>query len=157
MPKNLTYGMQKIAMRYLLLLLPFAAQAQEKPAEAPAAGGVHFEEGLSWSAIQAKANAENKYIFVDGFTTWCGPCKMMRQVIFPQPEAGTYFNDKFISVPVQLDTTANDDKHVRSWYADAHALMVQYNIRAFPTFLIFSPEGQPLNRIGAAATPPGPS
>jgi len=129
--------MPRLALILLVSLLSITASAQ----------GVNFVEGLSWSAVQAKAKAENKYIFVDGFTTWCGPCRMMRTLILTQPEAGAYFNDKFISVSVQLDTTAGDEKQVRRWYSDAHDLMVRYNIHAFPTFLVFSPDGRPLNRI----------
>src|SRR5579872_3577458 len=96
----------------LLLLIPLVVFAQEK--------GVRFENNLSWTAIQAKAKAENKYIFMDCYTTWCGPCKYMAREIFPREAAGSYFNDKFVSVAVQLDTTKGDDKHVRGWYADAH-------------------------------------
>jgi len=121
------------------LLLPFTVTAQEK--------GVHFEHTLSWADVKAKAKAENKYIFVDCFTTWCGPCRYMRTVIFPQEEAGTYFNDKFVSVEVQLDTTAKDNDHVKSWYADAHAIMTKYGINAYPTYLIFAPDGLVLHRI----------
>jgi thiol-disulfide isomerase/thioredoxin len=67
----------------LFMLLPFLAQAQTDT-------GVHFEHNLSWTAIQAKAKAENKYIFMDCFTTWCGPCKYMSTTIFPQKESGDY-------------------------------------------------------------------
>src|SRR6202012_4085767 len=117
---------------YLLLLLPVLVQAQENK-------GVHFEDGLSWTAIQAKAKAENKYIFMDCYTTWCGPCKYMKTKVFPQETAGNYFNDKFISVGVQLDTSKADNDTTKGWYADAHAIMQQYEIRAFPTFLVFAP------------------
>ncbi|HEX6426421.1 MAG TPA: thioredoxin fold domain-containing protein [Niastella sp.] len=123
----------------LSLLLPFAVAAQEK--------GVHFEHALSWTEVKAKAKAENKYIFVDCFTTWCGPCKYMSTVIFPQEESGVFFNDKFVNVEVQLDTTAKDNDRVKSWYADAHAIMTQYSINAFPTYLIFAPDGRVLHRI----------
>lgn len=123
----------------LSLLLPVAVAAQEK--------GIHFEHALSWVEVKAKAKAENKYIFVDCFTTWCGPCKHMSTVIFPQEEAGKFFNDKFVNVEVQLDTTAKDNAHVKSWYADAHAIMTQYEIKAFPTYLIFAPDGRVLHRI----------
>ena len=58
---------------FLLLLLPVFAMAQDK--------GMHFEHGLSWAEVQAKAKAENKYIFMDCFTTWCGPCKMMAPIL----------------------------------------------------------------------------
>jgi thiol-disulfide isomerase/thioredoxin len=108
---------------------------------------MHFEHDLSWSDILAKAKAGNKYIFVDCFTTWCGPCKFMSANVFPREEAGTYFNDKFINVKVQLDTTAKDDAHVKAWYADAHALMTDYHIRAFPTYLIFTPDGKAVDRL----------
>lgn len=43
----------------ILLLVPVFAFAQP---------GIHFEHGLSWKDIQAKAKAEKKYIFVDAFT-----------------------------------------------------------------------------------------
>lgn len=117
------------------------------PAATPRAQGVQFEEKLSWPKLLAKAKAEDKFIFVDCFTTWCGPCRAMRAMLLTQPAAANYFDNKFICVSVQLDTTSSDDRRVRSWYADAHALQQQYNIFAFPTFLVFAPDGQPLHRI----------
>ncbi len=84
---------------FLLLLATATTHAQ----------GVNFEEKLSWPKILAKAKSEDKYIFVDFFTTWCGPCRAMRAMLLTQPAAASYFNDKFICVSIQLDTTANDD------------------------------------------------
>ena len=83
------------------LLLPLLSTAQDKLTQDK---GVHFDHESSWTAIQARARAEHKYIFMDCFTTWCGPCRFMATTIFPQEEAGNYFNDKFVSVKVQLDT-----------------------------------------------------
>jgi thioredoxin-related protein len=133
----------------VFLLLPLCSLAQEKPAGGK---GVRFQDDLSWAAVKAKARAENKYIFVDGFTTWCGPCKYMKNSVFPQQESGDYFNSKFISVGVQLDTTKGDNAFVRSWYKDAHALMEDYHIRAFPTFLIFTPDGRVVHRMVGSST-----
>jgi thioredoxin-related protein len=127
--------MKKLSL--LLLLIPFLAGAQ----------GVHFEDNLSWTAIQAKAKAENKYIFMDCFTTWCGPCKFMASQIFPQKVSGDYLNDKFISVSVQLDTSKADNDTVKAWYADAHDIAVKYNVRAYPTYLIFAPDGHAVHRL----------
>jgi thiol-disulfide isomerase/thioredoxin len=101
------------------LCVPFLTQAQDDK-------GIRFEHDLSWTAIQAKAKAENKYIFMDCFTTWCGPCRFMSTTIFPQEETGNYFNDKFISVAVQLDTTAGDADNVKAWYADGHNIAAKY-------------------------------
>jgi len=122
------------------LLMPLFALAQES-------AGVRFEEGSSWPAILEKAKAENKYIFVDCYTTWCGPCKMMKNVVFPQAEAGAYFNEKFVSIGVQLDSTQRDNDTVKRWYSKAHDLIVGYNVQAYPTFLIFSPDGKALTRV----------
>ena len=122
--------MKKILI--LIMALPFYVMAQQ---------GMKFEHGISWANIQAKAKAENKYIFMDAFTTWCGPCKHMAANIFPMATVGDFFNDKFINVKVQLDTTKNDNDEVKSWYAAGHDIMTKYKVQAFPTYLFFSPEG----------------
>lgn len=133
---------------FLLLLLPALAQAGVQAQSEPQADtGVHFEHGLSWADVQAKAKAENKYIFMDCFTTWCGPCRYMSTTIFPQKETGDYMNDKFVSVAVQLDTTAKDAPAVKAWYADGHDLAAKYGIRAYPTYMIFAPDGRPVHRL----------
>jgi thioredoxin-related protein len=109
--------------------------------------GVHFEHDLSWAQIKAKANSEQKYIFVDCFATWCGPCKYMRTIIFPQQTTGNFFNDRFVSVEVQMDTAAKDNDEVKAWYADAHTLKTLYSVQAYPTYLIFTPEGRLVHRV----------
>lgn len=123
----------------LFVLLPFFGLAQDK--------GTHFEHGLSWQQVKEKAKKENKYLFVDCFTTWCGPCKYMTSTIFPQEKVGDFFNKNFVNVKVQFDKTKNDSEEVKSWYADAEAMSKEYNVRAYPTFLIFSPQGELVHRI----------
>lgn len=39
-----------------------------------------FEKG-TWEEVKEKAAKENKPIFVDAYTTWCGPCKWMAKNI----------------------------------------------------------------------------
>ena len=132
----------------LAVLLPFLISAQTPaPAQPQTDSGIHFQHDLSWSAIQAKAKAENKYIFVDCYTTWCGPCRYMSTTIFPLKETGDFFNDKFISIKIQLDTTAKDAKPVKAWYKDAHDIAAKYNVRAYPTYLIFAPDGHIVHRL----------
>lgn len=117
----------------LTLLSHLAVAAQDT--------GVHFTHERSWSNALATARRENKPIFVDCFTTWCGPCKAMDKIIYTNPGVGAYMDTAFIAVRLQLDTTSHDNDLVRSWYSDAHAFLARYNITAFPTFLFFSPEG----------------
>lgn len=127
-------------LAFILLLLPSFIWAQEKK-------GVYFEHELSWAGVKEKAKKENKYIFLDCYTTWCGPCKYMSQTVFPQEKVGAFFNKHYINAKVQLDTTDRDSEAVKSWYADGTAIAKQYNVRAYPTFLIFSPQGELVHRI----------
>jgi thioredoxin-related protein len=123
----------------LFLLIPFMGVAQDK--------GTHFEHGLSWQQVKEKAKKENKYLFVDCFTTWCGPCKYMASTIFPQEKMGDFFNKNFVNVKVQFDKTKDDSEEIKSWYADAESMSKEFNVRAYPTFLIFSPQGELVHRI----------
>lgn len=122
-----------------LLLLSTTLQAAEK--------GIKFEKGLTWAQIKTKAKKENKYIFVDGFTSWCVPCKMMAKEIFPQQKVGDFFNKNFINVSVQFDVTKNDNADVKLFYKDAKYLASTYKIAAYPTFLFFNPNGELVHTI----------
>lgn len=124
---------------FLLFLMPLFSIAQEK--------GTRFEENLGWEQVKAKAKKENKYLFVDCYTTWCGPCKYMASTIFPQEKVGDYFNTRFVSVGIQFDKTDKDNDHVKSYYPVVEELNKKYNVRAYPTFLVFAPSGEIVHRI----------
>lgn len=64
--------------------------------------GIEFFHG-TWEETLAKAKEEDKIIFVDAFTTWCGPCKSMAANTFPNPEVGALFNQHFISVKIDME------------------------------------------------------
>lgn len=129
-------------MKKLILLLftiPFLAFSQEK--------GISFEHGTTWAKVKEKAKKENKHIFVDAFTTWCGPCKWMAANIFPQEKVGTFFNENFVNLKIQMDETADDNDDVKSWREEAKRFAKDYKVAAYPTFLIFNPDGELVHRI----------
>jgi thioredoxin-related protein len=119
----------------LVLSLPIVIFAQENR-------GIQWTEGLTWEMVKVKAKAANRYIFVDCYATWCGPCKFMDKNIYTDEKVGNYFNDKFISIKAQIDSSSKDNEVIKSWYSDAGNLKSKYNINAFPTFLFFSSEGK---------------
>ena len=73
-----------------ILLLPLWVCAQ----------GVNFRP-LSYTEAIELAAKENKMVFIDFYTTWCGPCKRMSKEVFPQQEVGEYFNRTFISLKLE--------------------------------------------------------
>lgn len=103
--------------------------------------GIQWTTGLTWEQIKQKAKQENKHIFLDCYTTWCAPCKMMDMQVYPNDSVGRYFNERFISVKVQMDKTAKDDDNIKSWYATAENMNKEYKIEGYPSFVFISPDG----------------
>jgi len=108
--------------------------------------GISFEHNLSWQEVLQKAKKENKYVFVDCYATWCGPCKWMDRNIYPIDSVGTFMNDRFISVRMQMDTNKQDNDEIRQWYATARAVGEEYHFRGYPSYLFFSPDGQAVHK-----------
>jgi hypothetical protein len=66
----------------------------------------------------------------------------MEKSTFPSDSVGELINKAFLAVRLQCDTSKGDSPSIRSWYNDAHLIMAEYHVGAFPTFLFFSPEGE---------------
>lgn len=108
--------------------------------------GVKYEKGKSWDQIVEKAKQNNKFIFLDCFATWCGPCKAMDKYVFTNENIVSKLNDKFICVKVQMDKTDTDNLDVRNWYHTASLIESAYNVTSFPTFLFFNSNGEPIHK-----------
>jgi len=115
--------------------------------------GIHFEHGLSWHEVLAKAKRKDKYIFLDCYATWCGPCKLMEREVYTNDTVSAFFNGAFISAKLQVDTSNVDDSDVRKWYPEAQRMIKEYTIGSFPTFLFFSPDGKLVHRGLGYQTP----
>jgi len=122
----------------IILLLPFLAFSQ---------GGMHFEHGKTWQQVVTQATKEKKFIIVDCFTTWCGPCKYMSSTIFPQKEVGDFYNKNFVNFKLQMDETSGDNAEVKSLYATAKDFEKKYGVNAYPTFLFFNPKGELVHKV----------
>jgi thioredoxin-related protein len=127
---------------FLLIYLPTITTAQQSQTSA----GIKWAEGLSWQQVKEIAKKENKYIFLDCFATWCLPCKKMDKNIYTNDSVGIFFNEKFISIKVQMDKTDSDNAYVKSWYDDASALNKEYRITEYPSFIFLSPQGAILHK-----------
>jgi thioredoxin-related protein len=112
--------------------------------------GIQFEHHLKWSEILVKSKMEHKYIFVDCYATWCGPCKLMDATVYPQKEVGDVYNKDFISVRVQMDQRQADNEQAKSWYKTAKMLETDYSVSVYPTFLVFDPDGKPVHKVSGA-------
>ncbi|MEM9718652.1 MAG: thioredoxin family protein [Bacteroidota bacterium] len=64
--------------------------------------GIQFFSG-TWEEVLAAAKSEKKLIFVDAYTTWCGPCKMMDRNTYTDAGVGLYFNENFINYKFDME------------------------------------------------------
>ena len=53
---------------------------------------------MTWSEVEDALKKEKRKVFVDIYTTWCGPCKEMDRTTFKDKEIIKYINDNFYAV-----------------------------------------------------------
>lgn len=90
--------------------------------------GIVFEQG-TWKEVLAKAQQTNKPIFVDIYTTWCGPCKQMSSNIFPLETVGKVFNENFICYQIDAEK------------GEGIAIAKKYGVKAYPTYIFVKGDG----------------
>ena len=103
----------------IAVILPLSSFAQ----------GVDFKS-LTMKEAQVVAVKEKKMIFIDFYTTWCGPCKMMSSEVFTQDQVGEYFNRTFVNLKVDAEK------------GEGVELAKKYQVKAYPTFVVLRRMGR---------------
>lgn len=116
--------MKKNSLLFVLCLVLSNSFAQE----------VLFRE-LSWQDANNTAAKENKYIFVDAYTDWCGWCKVMDKKLFTDEIVATLINEKFIPLKINFEDSAGI------------ILAKKFRVWSYPTTLVFNPSGQLINKF----------
>ena len=111
----------------IAVILPLSSFAQ----------GVDFKS-LTMKEAQAVAEKEKKMIFIDFYTTWCGPCKMMSSEVFTQDQVGEYFNRTFVNLKVDAEK------------GEGVELAKKYQVKAYPTFVVLRADGTEVYRTAGA-------
>ena len=124
--------MKKIVFGVVLLMLANAGKAQ-----------INFvkEKDKNIEQMLVEAKSAKKVLFIDMYTTWCGPCKWMDEHTFIDARVATKFNKLFVSYKVDGDTS--EGANVRNLY----------KVGSYPTYVFVSPEGKVLHRIEGAMPP----
>lgn len=97
---------------------------------------IHFKDTTtSWANVMSIASKEKKLIFVDAYTDWCSWCKVMDKETFSDSAVAKFMTEKFVPVKYEMET------------GFGAAMSAKYRVNAFPTYLIFTPDGKLVNRI----------
>lgn len=120
-------------MRYGILLLFTLAITINTNAQ-----GIEFFQG-NWEEALAKAEAEDKLIFVDAYASWCGPCKRMSANVFPDQRVGEFYNQHFVSLKWDMEK-------------DEHGIKFRqkFPVSAFPTLFYIDFTGEVVQQIRGA-------
>ena len=111
-------------MRYFALLFIIALSINTSYAE-----GIEFFHG-TWEEALEKSKTQDKPIFVDAYTTWCGPCKRMAKTVFTQEAVGAFYNDNFICMKIDMEKP------------EGRKFQQKYPVSAYPTLYYIDGNGE---------------
>ena len=103
--------------------------------------GMDFFHGTFEQAL-GQAVTEKKLVFVDVYTTWCGPCIVMQDTVFKEAEVGEFFNARFVNFKLDAENTDQNGPEIAA----------TYSIRVYPTYLILDSDGNELARASSSMT-----
>ncbi|MGH1519672.1 thioredoxin family protein [Chryseobacterium sp. JK1] len=110
---------KKIVLSFLILI-GISLSAQSK--------GINFQK-IDLEAAKKIAAKENKLIFIDLFTTWCGPCKLMAKKTFTDPKIGEMFNKNFVNIGIDAEK-------------EGLSVAKEFKIVNYPSFLFLDSKGK---------------
>ncbi|MFT4668735.1 MAG: thioredoxin-related protein [Flavobacteriaceae bacterium] len=131
-----------------------------------AVGYVNAQE-INWITMNEAlaAQQENpKKIFMDVYTTWCGPCKMMDRNTFTSKDVIDYINDNYYAVKFNAEGTEEitfeDFTYANPNYQEGrkgrnttHFFAEALKLRGYPSLVFFGSDGTLIQAIPGYKTP----
>lgn len=91
----------------------------------------------AWTEVLKQAKAKQKIIFLDVYTTWCGPCRHLEKNVFTQPALAEFYNEHFLSKRIDAER-------------EELAFIQTLDIQAYPTLIFLDGDGNVINRAEGA-------
>jgi thioredoxin-related protein len=116
-----------LATQLIFAFLPLPGRPLRQKTQITGAG-IQFETN-GWEQALAEAKKQHKLIFVDAYTSWCGPCKLLKETTFKEQSVGEFFNKNFINIAIDMEKGIGVE------------LAKKYQVDAYPTLLITDADG----------------
>ena len=126
--KNQKLILKGFSLFLVLFILTFDAKAQK---EQPSPHSLIFTNADFNGALK-EAAAKHKYVFVDAYASWCGPCKLLQATTFHNKKAAAFYNANFVNISIDMEK------------GEGPQLAQAWGITAYPTLIVFTPGGKPL-------------
>ncbi|WP_372745778.1 thioredoxin family protein [Lutibacter sp.] len=122
---------------------------------------------INWMTLEKAVEAQKtnpKKIFIDAYTVWCGPCKMLDKNTFGNKDVAKYVNENYYAVKFNAEgneTINFKDKIYKNpgfnpksnGRNTAHELSSYFGVRAYPTMLFLDENANLLTPITGYQTP----
>lgn len=125
------------------------------------------QEKITWMDMNdalAAQKEEPKKIFMDVYTEWCGPCKMLDKNTFSNKDVAAYINENYYPVKFNAEgtekitykgfeyTNPNHDPE-RTGRNSQHFLAHALKINAYPSMVFFDENGDLIQPVAGYHTP----
>jgi len=144
--------MKKSILLVLFTMACFVSQAQE----------------IKWMSMKDAIAAQKKNkkpIFIDAYTVWCGPCKMLDKNTFSDAKVAMVINEKYN--PVKFNAEGNEEiqfggkLYKNPGYQEArknsrngfHEFATYIGVQAYPNMIILDADGKKTKDILGYKTP----
>ena len=122
---------------------------------------------IEWMSMNEALKAqkmEPKKIFMDAYTTWCGPCKMLDKNTFSNKDVAEYINENYY--PVKFNAEGQEEINYmertfdnpgfdpnRKGRNSTHEFARALKITGYPSLVFFDEEGKLIGPIPGYRTP----
>jgi thioredoxin-related protein len=124
-------------------------------------------QGINWISFEEAVEAQKvtpKKIFVDAYTIWCGPCKLLDKNTFSNPDLVAYMNENYYAVKFNAEgnetinfkdkTYTNPGFNPESKGRNSvHELALFFGVRAYPTMLFLDEQTNFITPLTGYRTP----
>jgi len=90
-------------------------------------------KSISYDQALKQAAQEKKLVFIDFYTTWCGPCKMLDQTTLQDAWVTKWLAEKTVALKIDAE------KELK--------LAEKFKVEFYPTLIFLNPEGKELERL----------
>ncbi len=127
-----------------ILLLSILLGACSRPPETTATDTLPWRDNLAAAATEARDNNRLLLLNFSG-SDWCGWCKRLDAEVFSTPAFQQYAAEHLVPLIADFPRTGNQSPELK---AQNQRLLERFQVRGFPTILLFSPGGELIGQLG---------
>jgi len=128
---------------------------------------INAQEGIHWMSMTEALNAQKetpKKIFMDVYTVWCGPCKLLDKKTFANKDVIKFVNENYYPVKFNAEGTEEitykDFTYTNPNYQKGrkgrnsqHLLAHALKINGYPSMVFFADNGDLIQALTGYKTP----